>query len=67
MEGVSGSNSMGINAIEAMKKSRQVEEMQASKALESANVDSNKVQEQNRNSQLAAQSTGLGVNINIKG
>ncbi len=67
MEGVSGSNSTGINAIEAMKKSREVQEMQATKALESSAVDNSKMEDQRKNSELAAQSTGLGVNINIKG
>ncbi len=67
MEGVSGTNSMGINAIEAMKKSRDVQEMQVTKALESSGVNNMKMEDQRKNSELAAQSTGLGVNINIKG
>lgn len=67
MEGVSGAGSNGVMAIDAMKKSMKVEEMQATKALESSAVDNTKAQEQRQNSELAAQSTGLGVNINIKG
>jgi len=67
MEGVSGSNSTGVMAIDALKKGMQVQEMQASKALESSGVENNKMQEERKNSELAAQSTGLGVNINIKG
>lgn len=67
MEGVSGSNSAGVFAIDAMKKSQRLQEMQASKALESAGVENTKMQDQKRNSELAAQATGLGVNLNIKG
>lgn len=67
MEGVSATGSNGVMAIDALKKSMKVEEMQATKALESSAVDNNKAQEQRQNSELAAQSTGLGVNINIKG
>ena len=67
MEGVSGTNSMGINAIEAMKKGREVQEMQAAKALESAVVQNKESDNKQKSSELAAQSTGLGVNINIKG
>lgn len=67
MEGVSGTGSNGVMAIDALKKSMKVEEMQATKALESSAVDNTKAQEQRQNSELAAQSTGLGVNINIKG
>lgn len=67
MEGVSGSSSTGIMAVDAMKKGMKVEEMQAAKALESSAVDNSKMEDQRKNSELAAQSTGLGVNINIKG
>jgi len=67
MEGVSATGSNGVMAIDALKKSMKVEEMQATKALESSAVDNTKAQEQRQNSELAAQSTGLGVNINIKG
>jgi|JFJP01.1.fsa_nt_gi hypothetical protein len=67
MEGVSGTGSNGIMAIDALKKSMKVEEMQASKALESSAVDNTKMQDQKKSSELAAQSTGLGVNINIQG
>lgn len=67
MEGVSGSSAIGIYAIDAMKKSREVEQMQVSKALESAGVESAKSNDQRKSSELAAQSSGLGVNINIQG
>jgi hypothetical protein len=67
MEGVNGSSSMGATAIDAMKKGMKVQEKQMQDLLGSAEAQQNNVQQEQKNSQLAAQSTGLGVNINLKG
>ncbi len=64
MEGVSGSSSVGTAAVDAMKKSMKVQEKQMQDLLEGASADQEKMKQ---SSQLAANSTGLGVNINVKG
>jgi hypothetical protein len=64
MEGVSGSSSVGTTAIDAMKKSMSVQEKQMKDLLEGATETSKKTEESSR---IAANSTGLGVNLNIKG
>ncbi len=67
MEGVSGSSSVGVAAIDAMKKGMKVQEKQMQDLLQGAAVEQNKMQESRKSSEIAAQSSGLGVNLNIKG
>jgi hypothetical protein len=67
MEGVGGSSSVGTAAIDVMKKGMKVQEKQMQDLLEGASNEQNKMQQNQKSSELAAQSTGLGVNINIKG
>ncbi|MDD3467116.1 MAG: hypothetical protein PHE67_08220 [Campylobacterales bacterium] len=64
MEGVSGSSSVGTAALDAMKKSMNVQEKQMKDLLDGATEANKKTEESSR---IAANSTGLGVNLNIKG
>jgi hypothetical protein len=67
MEGVSGSSSVGVAAIDVMKKGMRVQEKQMQDLLEGASAEQSKMQESRKSSEIAAQSSGLGVNLNIKG
>jgi hypothetical protein len=67
MEGVSESGSVGVAAIDVMKKSMKLQEKQIQDLLEGASAEQSKMQESRKSSEIAAQSSGLGVNLNIKG
>lgn len=67
MEGVSGSSSVGVAAIDVMKKGMRVQEKQMQDLLEGASAEQSKMQKSRKSSEIAAQSSGLGVNLNIKG
>jgi hypothetical protein len=67
MKSVSGSSLAGVAATDVMKKGMRVQGKQMQDLLEGASAEQSKMQESRKSSEIVAQSSGLGVNLNIKG